>query len=148
MTDAPKKILLAADGSPDAILAARRAAGLAKVFDSELHVVHVVPVSLPYTLAGQEAEGPSIYEEDEGRARGLLDAEVARIEETGGRVTKTHLRAGEPDKEIVALAEELGVGTIVVGGRGLGPLARMPIGSISSSVTAYAHCPVLVVRGD
>lgn len=148
MTDAPKKILLATDGSPDAILAARRAAGLQKAFDSELHVVHVVPVSQPFTLVGEDADGPSLYEEDEGLARELLGTVIASIEETGGGVTKSHLKAGEPDKEIISLAEELGVGTIVLGSRGLGPLARMPIGSVSSSVAAYAHCPVLVVRGE
>ena len=146
MIDQPKKLLLATDGSPDAILAARRAAGLAIAFDSELHVVHVIPASLPYTMSDQDAEGPSIYEEDEQRARELLDGEVKRIEEIGGRVTKTYLKAGEPDTEIVALGEKTGADMIVVGSRGLGPLARMPIGSVSSSVAAHAHSPVLVVR--
>ena len=146
MVDQPKKLLLATDGSPDAILAARRAAGLAIAFDSELHVVHVIPASLPYTMSGQDADGPSIYEEDEQRARELLDGEVKRIEEIGGRVTKAYLKAGEPDTEIVALGEQTGADMIVVGSRGLGPLARMPIGSVSRSVAAHAHSPVLVVR--
>ena len=37
----PTKILLATDGSGDAELAMATAVGLAKVTDSELHVVHV-----------------------------------------------------------------------------------------------------------
>jgi nucleotide-binding universal stress UspA family protein len=146
MNEGPGKVLLATDGSPDAILAARRAAGLALAFGSELHVVHVIPVSQPYTMFGETGEGPSILEEDSGKARGLLDGEVERIEGLGGKVAKVHLRTGEPDAEIVALGEEIGAGTIVVGSRGLGPLARMPIGSVSSSVAGHAHCPVLVVR--
>jgi nucleotide-binding universal stress UspA family protein len=146
MTDKWKKVLLATDGSPDAILAARRAVGMAIAFDSELHVIHVIPVSSPYSLAEQDADGPSIYEEDEQKARELLDAEVARIEEIGGKVTKSYLKAGDPDTEIVALGEDIGADTIVVGSRGLGPLARMPIGSVSSSIAAHAHCPVLVAR--
>lgn len=146
MSLSPGRILLATDGSPDAALAARRAAGLAKAFGSELHVVHVVPVSDPYYLAGEDAEGPSLYEEDEERARKLLDKEVARIEGMGVGVEKEHLKTGEPDAEIVALGEEIDAGTIVLGSRGLGPLARMPVGSVASSVVSHAHCPVLVVR--
>lgn len=146
MSDRPGRVLLATDGSPDAILAARRAVDLAKAFGSELHVVHVVPVSNPYHLVGEDAEGPSLYEEDERRVRELLDREVERIKTMGVKVRKAHLKTGEPDAEIIALGEELDVDTIVLGSRGLGPLARMPIGSVSSSVVSHAHCPVLVVR--
>lgn len=141
-----EKVLLATDGSPDAVLAARRAAGLALAFGSELHVVHVIPVSQPYTMFGRTGEGPSVLEEDSGKARELLNGEVERIEGLGGKVAKAHLRTGEPGAEIVTLGEELGADTIVVGSRGHGPLARMPIGSVSSSVAGHAHCPVLVVR--
>lgn len=146
MNVSPDRILLATDGSPDAALAARRAAGLAKAFGSELHVVHVVPVSDPYYLADEDVEGPSLYEEDEKQARRLLDREVARIEGMGAGVEKAHLKIGEPDAEIVALGEEIDADTIVLGSRGLGPLARMPVGSVARSVVSHAHCPVLVVR--
>ena len=53
---------------------------------------------------------------------------------------------GEPDAEVVALGEDIGADMIVVGSRGMGRLRR-PIGSVSSSIVAHAHCPVLVVRG-
>ena len=46
---------------------------------------------------------------------------------------------------MVALAEEIGADLIVAGSRGKSPLRR-PIGSVSSSIAAHAHCPVLVVR--
>jgi nucleotide-binding universal stress UspA family protein len=45
-------------------------------------------------------------------------------------------------------SEELGVGTIVLGSRGLGALKRALMGSVSESVVTHAHCPVFVVRGD
>ena len=145
MSDLPTKILVATDGSPSAILAARRAAEMARAFGSELHLVHVVPVTQPYHLIGADAEGPSMYEEDVQWARELLDSQVKRVEEAGGKVAKAHLREGEPDAEVVALGEEIGASMIVVGSRGLSPL-RHPIGSVSSSIAAHAHCPVLVVR--
>lgn len=43
MSDFPAKILLATDGSEDAMLAARAAISLAKDTGAELHVVHVGP---------------------------------------------------------------------------------------------------------
>src|SRR3712207_1551563 len=53
-----------------------------------------------------------------------------------------------PDRAIVHLGEKLGVGLVVVGSRGLGPLKRSVMGSVSQSVVRHAHCPVLVVRTD
>jgi nucleotide-binding universal stress UspA family protein len=49
---------------------------------------------------------------------------------------------------IVGLAEELGVGLIVMGSRGLGGIRRALMGSVSDSVVRHAHCPVMVVREE
>ena len=146
MSDLPTKILLATDGSAGSVKAARRAAGMAHAFGAELHVVHVMPVTQPYHLLGSDAEGPRMYEEDLQWAQELLDGQVRKIEEEGAKVTKAYLRTGEPDAEVVALGEDIGVDMIVVGSRGMSPLRR-PIGSVSSSIATHAHCPVLIVRG-
>jgi nucleotide-binding universal stress UspA family protein len=42
----------------------------------------------------------------------------------------------------------LSAGLIVVGSRGLGPLRRALMGSVSDSVVRHARCPVLVVRQE
>jgi nucleotide-binding universal stress UspA family protein len=148
MNDLPTKVLVATDGSADAVIAARRAAALASASGSELHVVHVIPVSDAYHLTGEEdVGGPSLYEEDGRRARRLLDEQVREIEASGAKVKESYLRTGEPDAEIISLGEEIGAGMIVVGSRGLSPL-RHPIGSVSSSIASHAHCPVLVVRDE
>jgi nucleotide-binding universal stress UspA family protein len=49
-------------------------------------------------------------------------------------------------EEIVALAEEIGVGLIAVGSRGRGRIRRLLIGSVSDAVVRHAHCPVVVAR--
>ena len=79
-------------------------------------------------------------------ARRLLGAQVKQTEADGGTVAQAHLRLGRPDEQIVALAEEIGAGLIVMGSRGLGGLRRLLMGSVSDSVVRHAHCPVLVVR--
>jgi nucleotide-binding universal stress UspA family protein len=143
----PAKILVATDGSKNAAAATRRAAEMAGAFGSELHVVHVVPVAQPYHLFGADVDSPSLYEEDVQRAQQMLEGQVRRIEESGGKVEGAYLREGEPDAEVISLGEEIGAGMIVVGSRGHGRL-RHPIGSVSSSIAAHAHCPVLVVREE
>lgn len=142
-----RKILLATDGSRGSNLAARTAVEVSNTFGSELHVVHVFPVrERAGDIFGKSfEEGAGLREDDAQWARALLDGQVKRIEEAGGRVDEAHLRAGEPDVEVVELGEEIGSDLIVVGSRGLSPLRR-PIGSVSSSIAAHAHCPVLVVR--
>ena len=149
MSTFPTRILLATDGSEEAELAALRAVDLADATDSELHVVHVgvVPIflkSYPGTL-GYERR---LYEQIEEMSRELLRKQSWRVKAAGGTVAGTHLRMGEVDLEIVALAEELGADLIVMGSRGLGGVRRALMGSVSDSVVRHAHCPVLVVRPE
>jgi nucleotide-binding universal stress UspA family protein len=141
MTIFPTKILLATDGSREAELAASTAADLAKIHNSELHVVYVEP-ALPM-IADFADPGP---ERTEPESRQLLDEQVERIRSAGGTVAEAHLRLGRPDDQIVWVAEELGAGVIVMGSRGHGGVRRALMGSVSDSVIRHAHCPVLVVR--
>ncbi len=146
----PTKILLATDGSEEAASAARTAADIAEKTDSELHVV-LVGLSASYVGMGpaEIADIPAPRQEElNEEARGLLNEQLKRIEAAGGSVTQAHLRVGRPDEEIVALAEELGAGLIVMGSRGLGGIRRALMGSVSDSVVRHAHCPVLVVRRE
>ena len=48
--------------------------------------------------------------------------------------------------EILDLSEELDVGLIVTGSRGLGTLKRLVMGSVSSDVLRAANGPVLVFK--
>lgn len=137
----PTRILLATDGSGDAALAAQSAVDLCEKTGSELHVVHVGEY-LPTFYAQTEQEPAELRD----NARRLLDEEVERIRAMGGRITEAHLRLGRAAEQIVSLSEELDVGVVVVGSRGLGALRRAVLGSVSDSVVRHAHCPVFVVR--
>jgi nucleotide-binding universal stress UspA family protein len=142
----PGRILLAVDGSEEASTAAQTAVELADRTDSELHVVYVgevTPVSHP-ERRGYLAR----YEQLQEEARRLLEEQVDEIKSAGGTVSRAHLRMGRPDKEIVALGEEIGAGLIATGSRGLGGMRRALMGSASASIVRHAHCPVLVVRPE
>jgi nucleotide-binding universal stress UspA family protein len=148
----PSRILLATDGSEDANLAASIATDLAKSTGSELHVVYVEPVSYIYQLTDWEAASTdlpsSLDQAAEKAARNRLEEQVQKIREEGGEIAGVHARVSYPDAEIVGLAGRLGAGLIVIGSRGLGPLRRALMGSVSDSVVRHAHCPVMVVRPE
>jgi nucleotide-binding universal stress UspA family protein len=138
-------ILLATDGSEEAELAARTAIDLAGKTGSELHVVHVL-VLPPEAL--YDPFGTAAREEFERRGRARLDELVGRLEASGGAVGGAYFRVGSPAAEIVAQAEEVGAGLVVLGSRGLGAMRRALMGSVSDSVVKHAPCPGLVVRGE
>ena len=144
----PTKILLATDGSQEARQAAQAAAELSKDTGSEVHITYVLPS--PRELRGHHIYSKevmkSVLEQAEGDAQSFIEEQAEQIRASGGKVAETHLRAGEPDKEIVRLSEELGAGTIVMGSRGLGAVRRALMGGVSESVVRHAHCPVFVVR--
>lgn len=144
----PTKILLATDGSDEAAMAAGAAVELSKQSGSEMHVAYVLPA--PAQLIGHHLYSAEMRESVLGAAEReagtFLKERAEQIEADGGKVAETHLRSGEPDKEILRLAEEIGAGLIVIGSRGLGAVSRALMGSVSESVVRHAHCPVFVVR--
>ena len=139
----PTRVLLATDSSPDAALAAQSAIELCERTGSELHVVHVGEY-LP-TFYAQTEEEPAQLRAD---AQRLLEEQLERIRAAGGQVAQAHLLLGRPAEQIVNLSEELGIGVVVIGSRGLSALRRAVLGSVSESVVRHAHCPVFVVRAD
>ena len=145
----PTTILLATDGSDEAKRATEAATELSRETGSEVHLVYVLPT--PAQLTGHHLYSDEVRESliggAERDAETFLKEQAERIESDGGKVAETHLRSGDPDKEILRTAESLDVGVIVIGSRGLGALSRALMGSVSDSVVRHAHCPVLVVRG-
>jgi nucleotide-binding universal stress UspA family protein len=135
----PTKILLATDGSEDARGATEAAVDLAGRSNSELHVMHVwhdVP-GFAHAFVKRELKR---------QGQEVLDEQVKKIEASGVTVTQAHLRGGRTSDEVIKLSEELEVGLLVVGSRGLGTVGRILMGSHSEEIVHHAHVPVLVVR--
>jgi nucleotide-binding universal stress UspA family protein len=141
MNSFPTRILLATDGSEGADLAARAAIELSNRTASELHVVHVwhdVPTPHFHSFVRVRLR--------QG-AQEVLQKQLERIEQAGGTVAEAHLREGRTVDEILDLGEELEVGLLVVGSRGLGGVGRILLGSVSEGIVHHARRPVLVVPG-
>jgi nucleotide-binding universal stress UspA family protein len=136
-----EKVLLATDGSKDAALAVRAAVDVCERTGAELHVVHVwysVPTARlrPFMRAELKKLGNE-----------LLEDGVKRVEDSGGLVSGAHLLEGRAADEILDLAGQIGAGLIVIGSRGLGPVGRIALGSVSEAVIHHSDWPVLVLRG-
>jgi nucleotide-binding universal stress UspA family protein len=149
-TAAELKVLVATDGSESAAETAAAAARL--VGGQAVRFIVVSVTTMPeLTLVAQPglAVAPRNGALDEGlrqdaeRAAAAAAKRVAK--QLGDRVRSVAL-TGDPGSEICRLAEEAGADVVVVGARGLGPIRRAILGSVSDYVVRHAPCPVLVVR--
>lgn len=134
-----KKILIPVDGSEKASLAARQAAELASILGSEVTLFHVVPVLPVDRFRSIVAE--------ESRTQGKELLEQLRKELDKFNITiDTDMVPGHPADAICLKARSDKYDLIIMGNRGLSGVKGYLMGSVSSAVTRYAPCPVLVVR--
>ncbi len=143
-------IVVGTDGSREAVLAVKRAAGLAAALGSRVVVLHAdEPGSPHHRLAGPPGSSPdpsrklSRKEEDEeilAQARQLcLDAGV-----DAEQVETRSARTG-PAIALLDLAAEVQAELIVVGSRRMIGPKRFLLGSVSQRVTDHALCDVTIV---
>ncbi len=141
--------MLATDGSEESAPAVRTAVELANSTDSELHVVHAISTTpqRPYPRHFERARSEDLLQRTRVAALVLLDEKVRQVEKIGGLVAGSYYREGDPAEEVITLAEELGVGLIITGGRRLTKLKLFWSSSYPMKLFRHAKCPVLIVRG-
>ncbi|NTV13972.1 MAG: universal stress protein [Desulfobulbaceae bacterium] len=136
-----RKILVAYDGSPSAKNALAIASQMARENQSWIKVIAVLPsYQGDLELIGVK----NIRETMEGPGRELL-AEAQRIADAGDFHILTNLEQGEPFERIVHVAEDENCDLIVMGRKGLSPLERELMGSVTSRVIGHTNRDVLVV---
>ncbi len=127
------RILVPVDGSSTSHRAAQLALNWARRLGADLDLV---------TVAGSRERSASRLEEAEARDILCSFAALAGRKKVSAVV---HLRQGSAPKSIVALAEELASGLLVIGTHGRSGLGGWLIGSVADAVVRRAPCPVLVV---
>jgi nucleotide-binding universal stress UspA family protein len=128
------------DGRPEAWTALQRGAQIAAAAGGRLRVAMVVP-----PLAGTPTMAvfpPELVEE-------RLKAAQIELEHAVHSVAKrlepaARLLEGSPSQQLADEAS-VAVDLMVVGSRGYGPLQRVLLGSVSTSLMHSAPCPVMVV---
>jgi universal stress protein A len=140
----PTRVLLALDGSRESGLARDTTVDLLSERAAELHVVHVVGISLwttPRNLSPTQAERLRA----EGQEQ--LDGDLRELRGKG-LDPRDHLRMGRATDEILRLRDEIEADLIVLGSRGRNAFSRVLLGSDAEGVVRHAPCAVLVVRSD
>lgn len=143
------KLLVATDGSENALRAAEFAAGLAaRVPDMKVTVL-VINDMLEKMKYYSPLRAPVIFEEVEvffrDKSQEALDRTLEVFKKNKCPVEGI-IKVGNPAQEIVDFARDGDFSQIILGSRGMGGLKGIVMGSVSSKVIHLATCPVTVVK--
>jgi len=143
------KILLAIDDSAFSEAAIRSVIETFRPENDDVEVLTVV--DLMNYFRSEEAAKAYLPQIDDLRRDRLKNAQVlveraAHQLEAAGFKAHSQISEGDPKKRIIALAEKIGAGMIVLGSHGRKGFEHALLGSVSEAVTHYAPCSVLVVR--
>ncbi len=146
-----KRILVPTDGSDNAGRAVKVAIDLAKRYEAEIMILHVIQVPHNLLAASSRTASATIldqyYRESGKEGQKIVDNALSIAKSQGatarGKVLDkpTSLVEGITN---FAVAEK--VDLIVMGTRGLSGFKKLLMGSVSSGVLSHTICSVLIVR--
>ena len=142
LPEAPVRLLLGVDGSPESAEMVRTVAARVWRPGSEAYVVAVVDLPL---LGGALA-----WEADEDldahqRIKHMVESAAAQLRATGLTV-KTAVKEGDPKRVLVDEASSWEAECIFLGARGLRRVERFLLGSVSTAVATRAQCSVEIIQ--
>lgn len=141
-----KKIVAAIDFSDVSKPVVEAGIKLAKAFNEDLHLVHVVEAEPTYAAYGfTPDEFPAIHEikaESMTRAEAKLRQMAEKIEVPG---VSTKVLQGQPLGSILDYAQEVEADILVLGSHGHGFLGSLLLGSVAEGCVRKALVPALIV---
>jgi nucleotide-binding universal stress UspA family protein len=132
------KILVGCDFSPDSKLALDYGMNLAREFQAELHLSHVIKPSF-YAAKLQESKELRI------RLAEQLDSLLPESQRTGV-IVKAAVLDGEPYLELMKYASQQDIDVVVLGIRGHTLWEKLLVGSTTDRLVRHTTVPVLAVR--
>jgi universal stress protein A len=137
-----KKILVPTDFSECSEKAFRYAIALARQFQSQIVLAHVIQAFYPPPEL-LVLDAPAL----ETRVREEAQKRLATWKKSVSELQlRTVLLNGVPEREINQLADEDNIDLIVIGTHGRSGMSHFLLGSTAERVLRHAPCPVLVVR--
>ena len=145
-----KHILVATDFGEPAERALDVALELARRFDAQLTLLHVV--SFPAMAYVDDAYWSSeawtgALQEANKRAKQMLDALAVKVKAQHPR-SEAMLVSGHPSEQVVAAVTQRGVDLVVIGTHGRRGLPRMLLGSVAEKIIRTSPVPVLTVTAS
>lgn len=141
----PARIIIAIDGSKGAMAAVDTVVARHWPAESQVRLVNATWTVPPVTSGRMVAPITDWIAEENARIKTVMETATAKLK-GAGLITSAIIEEEEPKDLICREAERWGADCIFMGARGMGPVERLMIGSISSGVAARAHCSVEVVR--
>jgi universal stress protein A len=139
-----KTILVPTDLRPESMIALRYALTLAKQFDANITLLHVLEE--PYTSDTELEPGAEelrvLKKSNEERELALLEEELR----SEYRNCRSCFRVGSPFRQIVHEAENIKASVIVISSHSYRWLERILHGSGADMILHSTLCPVLVVK--
>jgi nucleotide-binding universal stress UspA family protein len=140
-----KKICCAVDFADPSRVAMGQAADLAKRFEADLTLVHVLvpppPAASDVLVSSRGLASVKAQGDEEMLARWRADAE-----RRAGRPVRSRVLSGDPVAEIVRHAREERCNLLVIGTHGRTGIPRLVLGSVAERVARQSPCPVLLVH--
>ena len=121
---------------------------LAAAFNGRLHAVHCYHLGSPFSSGALIEPVPLPVNVMELQLAEVRKAFDRLIEPHALTARRTHLRPGNPAREISALAGELNAGVVVMGAVSRSGLRHLFIGSTAERVIDHLPCDVLVIKPD
>lgn len=137
-----KHILLASDGSDNAVRAAKEAVKVA--FNNKESIINVV-----YVIDMDKSKYDILHsnsKEEVDIERRKKNSKVIQYLNKSNVNYKTTILRGQPGPEIVKYANEQNADIVVIGSRGLNTFQEMVLGSVSHKVMKRVNCPALIVK--
>jgi nucleotide-binding universal stress UspA family protein len=144
--------ILVADGSTPSMRAADYAISIAIKNESQLITIFVIDFYkypyLPSSIILAPTFGSEKYMQERNKAKECIERIREKYKENSNSQLKAKIVGGTKSAAatIIEYAESENVDLVVIGSRGRTKFKKLLLGSVSSDVVKYAHCPVLVVR--
>jgi nucleotide-binding universal stress UspA family protein len=133
-------ILVGIDGSGHSQRALEWAMKEASLRNVPVTVLAVHPTARGFFSENTAFAGDSALTE---KVREAAQAEIDKLGDAGNVSVTVKAVNGIPVEELVNASRDADI--LVLGSRGAGGFSHLRLGSVSSQVAHYAHCPVLIV---
>ncbi len=139
-----EKILLATDGSKHSQNTIEQAQKLAKKFNAEVTILYVIEVN--------PQQGYDFFASYQKKEQELISAgeevlqKAAKAFKGEGVEINTRLEKGNPADIICEIAEKENYELVILGGRGLGKISGVLLGSVSNAVANCLKNNLMIVK--
>ncbi len=151
------RILVAVDGSKNSDKAVGLGIDMAKKWNAEIHLIHVMDIAPSGELLmpdvsfykrpeSEDVKGPGVGVYYDKICEQIIVSAERRMRKAGIKKVNTICVAGNPADEIIKVAKKNKVDLIIMGNRGKGRFSKAIMGSVSTKVCNFSENTCITVK--